>query len=99
MKIRNVRFSLVCSVGDILLSASLFRSSPSLLSCLPTNRKALHPPIGIDMAGIVDDKSEYCIPFLLERIRQRQQKFSHKKPPPFFLGINGVQGAGKSTLV
>jgi len=51
------------------------------------------------MAAIVDDKSEYCIPFLLECIRQRPQKFANKTPPPFFLGINGVQGAGKSTLV
>ncbi|PNS16319.1 hypothetical protein CAC42_6426 [Sphaceloma murrayae] len=53
------------------------------------------------MAQIIDDKSEHCIPFILERIKESQK--SHEQagqtPPPFFLGLNGVQGAGKTTLV
>ncbi|KAF2431336.1 P-loop containing nucleoside triphosphate hydrolase protein [Tothia fuscella] len=44
---------------------------------------------------IIDDKSEHCIPFLLERLENHQKT----EDRPFFLGLNGVQGAGKSTLV
>ena len=50
---------------------------------------------------IVDDKSEHCIPFILEKIKAHCDY--HKKEgtdaPPFFLGLNGIQGAGKTTLV
>lgn len=55
------------------------------------------------MPEIVDDKSQYCIPFLLERLQAHTER--HRKadgsadPPPFFLGLNGVQGAGKTVLV
>ncbi|KAJ5090575.1 hypothetical protein N7532_009259 [Penicillium argentinense] len=56
------------------------------------------------MPEIVDDKSQYCIPFLLERLRAHAER--HRKDgksgadtPPFFLGLNGVQGAGKTVLV
>lgn len=50
---------------------------------------------------IIDDKSEHCIPFILERIQasQEQHKRAGEDPPPFFIGLNGVQGAGKTTLV
>ncbi|KAK8210192.1 hypothetical protein M8818_003680 [Zalaria obscura] len=53
------------------------------------------------MAEIIDDKSEHCIPFILDRIRVHQDKYhaEGKEAPPFFLGLNGVQGAGKTTLV
>ncbi|KAK6397065.1 hypothetical protein LTR65_007564 [Meristemomyces frigidus] len=53
------------------------------------------------MAHIVDDKSEHCIPFILERIKSHRQQYEAKgeTPPPFFVGLNGVQGAGKTTLV
>ena len=52
------------------------------------------------MPEIVDDKSEHCIPFLLERLRVHHQKHTeHREAPPFFLGLNGVQGAGKTVLV
>ena len=53
------------------------------------------------MPEIVDDKSEHCIPFILERLRlhKEQHEGRGQKPPPFFLGLNGVQGAGKTTLV
>lgn len=55
------------------------------------------------MPEIVDDKSQHCIPFLLERLRVHTER--HRQPdgsanaPPFFLGLNGVQGAGKTVLV
>lgn len=53
------------------------------------------------MPEIVDDKSEHCIPFLLERLKLHQEQYRSlgETAPPFFLGLNGVQGAGKTTLV
>ncbi|KJY02085.1 D-glycerate 3-kinase like protein [Zymoseptoria brevis] len=53
------------------------------------------------MPDFIDDKSEHCIPFLLERLRLHREDYESKgeTPPPFFLGLNGVQGAGKTTLV
>lgn len=55
------------------------------------------------MPEIVDDKSQYCIPFLLERLRihteRHRQTTGSTDAPPFFLGLNGVQGAGKTVLV
>jgi D-glycerate 3-kinase len=45
---------------------------------------------------ILDDKSCHCIPFILSR----HAAHSSRSPnTPFFIGINGVQGAGKTTLV
>ncbi|EEP77825.1 conserved hypothetical protein [Uncinocarpus reesii 1704] len=52
------------------------------------------------MAQIIDDKSQYCIPFLLERLElYHDQHANNPDPPPFFVGLNGVQGAGKTVLV
>src|SRR2546423_1128228 len=52
------------------------------------------------MSEIQDDKSQYCIPFILERLEvHRRQHDGEDNPPPFFLGLNGVQGAGKTVLV
>lgn len=52
------------------------------------------------MPDIVDDKSEHCIPFLLECLKAHQQKYAGpNEAPPFFVGLNGVQGAGKTVLV
>ena len=48
--------------------------------------------------AIVDDKSEHVIPFLLKRVEQHQKEHGESSKP-FFLGLNGVQGAGKTTLV
>jgi D-glycerate 3-kinase len=45
---------------------------------------------------IVDDKSPHCIPFILSRLQVHQAETPSK---PFFIGLNGVQGAGKTTLV
>lgn len=45
---------------------------------------------------IIDDKSPHCIPFILNRLKIHQTQYGDK---PFFIGLNGVQGAGKTTLV
>jgi D-glycerate 3-kinase len=61
----------------------------------------------------VDDKTPLCIPFILSRLadfdreqqqQQQQQQQAHNDtstppPRPFILGLNGVQGVGKTTLV
>jgi D-glycerate 3-kinase len=53
------------------------------------------------MPEIIDDKSEHCVPFIIDRIKVHRESFESKgeKPTPFFVGLNGVQGAGKTTLV
>lgn len=52
------------------------------------------------MSAGLDDKSEHCIPFILERLQVHRKKYADDQDaPPFFLGLNGVQGAGKTTLV
>ncbi|KAL4942079.1 hypothetical protein BDV06DRAFT_212122 [Aspergillus oleicola] len=53
------------------------------------------------MPEIFDDKSEHCIPFLLARLKAHQAAHGNDPAttPPFFLGLNGVQGAGKTVLV
>jgi D-glycerate 3-kinase len=43
---------------------------------------------------IIDDKSPICIPFILSRLQL--PKAAGK---PFIIGLNGVQGVGKTTLV
>lgn len=49
------------------------------------------------MSQIIDDKSPICIPFILERLHAHQA--SSKSEKPFIIGLNGVQGVGKTTLV
>jgi D-glycerate 3-kinase len=52
------------------------------------------------MTSIVDDKSQFCIPFILGRLGVHRQRYADvENAPPFFLGLNGVQGAGKTVLV
>lgn len=52
------------------------------------------------MAHIIDDKSEICIPFILDRLNRHQLEYQDAHEfPPFFIGLNGVQGVGKTTLV
>lgn len=65
-------------------------------------RHTLQPTVRpCKMPEIIDDKSEHCVPFILERIKQHRQQYADKgeTPSPFFVGLNGVQGAGKTTLV
>ncbi|VUC21794.1 unnamed protein product [Clonostachys rosea] len=45
------------------------------------------------MASFVDDKTPICVPFILEQLK------SHSTSRPLVIGLNGVQGAGKTTLV
>ncbi|KAK4158301.1 P-loop containing nucleoside triphosphate hydrolase protein [Chaetomidium leptoderma] len=55
------------------------------------------PPL---QTRVVDDKSPICIPFILSRIAEyRKQHAGETNPRPFIVGLNGVQGVGKTTLV
>ena len=47
---------------------------------------------------LLDDKSEHAVPFILERL-EAQKRLRPDNVRPFFLGLNGVQGVGKTTLV
>ncbi|KAJ8098512.1 P-loop containing nucleoside triphosphate hydrolase protein [Lipomyces tetrasporus] len=50
--------------------------------------------------AIDDDKSPICIPFILEKLKEHQDAHDGLfSIPPFFIGLNGVQGVGKTTLV
>ncbi|RYP46313.1 hypothetical protein DL769_011403 [Monosporascus sp. CRB-8-3] len=53
---------------------------------------------------IVDDKSPICIPFILERLKEHASADATGTGMgtgrrPFIIGLNGVQGVGKTTLV
>ncbi|KAL8337964.1 hypothetical protein RB598_006717 [Gaeumannomyces tritici] len=51
---------------------------------------------------IVDDKSPICIPFILDRLaawRKERDGAGGGQARPFIIGLNGVQGVGKTTLV
>ncbi|KAI9839263.1 MAG: hypothetical protein M1819_003257 [Sarea resinae] len=50
---------------------------------------------------IIDDKTAHCLPFILDRLAAHQERHrsNPNAAPPFFLGLNGVQGIGKTTLV
>lgn len=48
------------------------------------------------MSEIVDDKSEHCISFIVELLKYKSSESGQK---PLFVGINGAQGSGKTTLV
>ncbi|KAI1491457.1 P-loop containing nucleoside triphosphate hydrolase protein [Biscogniauxia mediterranea] len=55
---------------------------------------------------ITDDKSPICIPFILSQLQEHRAAASdpsrpdaEKKKKPFIIGLNGVQGVGKTTLV
>lgn len=45
---------------------------------------------------ILDDKSPICIPFILSKVKEYRQTETKR---PFIIGLNGVQGVGKTTLV
>jgi len=44
---------------------------------------------------VIDDKSPLCIPFILSLLESHPPS----PPRPFIIGLNGVQGVGKTTLV
>ncbi len=51
------------------------------------------------MALNIDNKAEYCISFIIERLKLHSENYGSTEPRPFFLGVNGMQGVGKTTLV
>lgn len=51
------------------------------------------------MSAIIDDKTEHCIPFILKAYEEHQTHRFQNKGAPLFVGLNGVQGCGKTTLV
>jgi D-glycerate 3-kinase len=47
-----------------------------------------------------DDKSEHCVSFILECLQAHRTQCAEQIPvPPLMLGVNGIQGSGKTTLV
>lgn len=44
----------------------------------------------------VDDKTPICLPFILSQLKLHREEAPDR---PFVIGLNGIQGAGKSTLV
>ncbi len=51
------------------------------------------------VSRIVDDKSPICIPFILSRLAAHRAAAQGPAVRPFIIGLNGVQGVGKTTLV
>ncbi|EXJ58149.1 hypothetical protein A1O7_05573 [Cladophialophora yegresii CBS 114405] len=52
------------------------------------------------MPEIIDDKAQHVVPFILSLLSEHQKaQATSSNPPPFFIGLNGVQGAGKTVLV
>lgn len=49
------------------------------------------------MSEVVDDKSDCCILFILDCISKKSSTNTYRSP--VFIGVNGAQGSGKSTLV
>lgn len=74
----------------IFYCSRLYKSIRSL-----TSVRSPHYIDSKGMAPVLDDKSEIVIPFILQYLE------AHKKhsDEPFFIGLNGVQGVGKTTLV
>ncbi|KAB5535335.1 D-glycerate 3-kinase [Coniochaeta sp. 2T2.1] len=52
----------------------------------------------VPQSRIVDDKSPLCIPFILSLLSAHQSSPA-STTRPFIIGLNGVQGVGKTTLV
>ena len=51
----------------------------------------------IDAPEIVDDKSGHCVPFIIDCISKKSSRVAEQSP--IFIGVNGAQGSGKTTLV
>lgn len=49
------------------------------------------------MSEVVDDKSDHCITFILDHMSIKSSLNDHHSP--IFIGVNGAQGSGKTTLV
>ena len=83
-----------------LRSATPIYISP-LTYTLPHIQQSKRSRTTSTMPEIIDDKSQHCIPFLLGRVKAHQARYASNpdQAPPLFLGLNGVQGAGKTVLV
>lgn len=48
-----------------------------------------------------ETKASYCVPFIQEVLEElgKDRKDKAERQPPLFIGINGIQGCGKTTLV
>lgn len=44
-------------------------------------------------------RTDLCFEFIVRGIARHDERWSGKQKPPLFVGINGVQGIGKSKLV
>ena len=52
------------------------------------------------MSRTVDDELKICLDFVLHQLKQRPQTQDITSgDAPFLLGLSGVQGCGKTTLV
>ncbi|KAI4087406.1 MAG: hypothetical protein LQ344_006796 [Seirophora lacunosa] len=51
------------------------------------------------MPDASNDKLQTCISFIVQQLQLRDLHSNSKGSSPFFLGINGVQGIGKTSLV
>ena len=49
------------------------------------------------MSVVEDDKSDHCVPFILSHLTKKSFDDTHQSP--IFIGVNGAQGSGKTTLV
>ncbi|EGX92844.1 Uridine/cytidine kinase, putative [Cordyceps militaris CM01] len=53
--------------------------------------------------AFVDDKAPICVPFILEHLAAHRARHAKADAaattPPLVVGLNGIQGAGKTTLV
>ncbi|KAB5577862.1 D-glycerate 3-kinase [Coniochaeta sp. 2T2.1] len=52
----------------------------------------------VPQSRVIDDKSPLCIPFILSLLSAHQSSPASTNRP-FIIGLNGVQGVGKTTLV
>ena len=48
-----------------------------------------------------EDTETHCIPFIIKNLLLHRLKYSSsgRAAPPLFVGVNGMQGVGKTTLV
>lgn len=51
------------------------------------------------MSDASNDKLQTCVSFIVQQLQRRDLHSNCKGSSPFFLGINGVQGIGKTSLV
>ena len=62
--------------------------------------KAPHVTIAgqrFNMSGVAEDRSDHCVRFILDCMSKNSSDNAYHSP--IFIGVNGVQGIGKSHLV